>query len=152
MRIQHLGFRIARNVHNVSVLDFVGSNPSPFQGLVVRVFEKGGLAGAIPGADVGECLALVSALDRLTLLVIVGVARPSQNHIGSQLRFSPETDLPINVSGLFYRGNRGACFLFFRRAASKRAMGPASLPGGKGDAAVRQKMGPVWGPTPYRRG
>jgi hypothetical protein len=51
-----------------------------------------------------------------------------------------------------------ACFIgetgvpVFRRAASKRAMGPASLPGGNGDAAVRQKMGPVCGPTPYRRG
>jgi hypothetical protein len=30
-------------------------------------------------------------------------------------------------------------------------MGPASLPGSKGDAAVRQKMGPVWAHTLARR-
>jgi hypothetical protein len=66
------------------------------------------------------------------------VAWPSQNHV--ELRFSPESDLPINVSGLFYRESWGACFLVGWKQACDGTREPPSC---YGNAAVRQKMGPV---------
>jgi hypothetical protein len=70
------------------------------------------------------------------------VAWPSQNHI--ELRFPPESDLPINVSGLFYRESWGPVFWW---AGSKHAMGPASLLAATGMQRCVKRWDPFEGAT-----
>jgi|SRR5271168_5042791 len=71
---------------------------------------------------------------------VMRVARARRAPRHPSLIFFPESDLPINVSRLFYREMGGGLFLGALQASVRWDPRASSR---YGNAAVRQKMGPV---------